>query len=328
MPAQLTEPLTFEPYFRPQVWGGRRLVDVANKELPPGVAVGESWEISAQPRHVSVVESGTWKGKTLDQIWQAARIDLVGSAAEHLPAFPWLIKWLDCHDVLSVQVHPDDATAQKLLGEPFGKTESWVIAHAEPTAKIYAGWKAGVTRAEVESRIADGSIAEAMHSFTPEAGQVVHIPAGTVHALGGGVVVAEIQQTSDATFRLFDWNRVDDQGNSRPLHIEQALAALNFDPEPILPRMPRSNRETMVRCPYYTLERFQLDEPVNIGAGMSAVMVLSGEVQIDFEDDHACRFGRYACGRTVLLPAAIKDATLSPAGDQAVSVLRMTLPNF
>lgn len=321
----LNEPLTFAPYFRPQVWGGRRLADVVDKDLPPGVAVGEAWEISVQPRHVSVVDSGHWKGKTLDQIWHAARIDLAGRAAENLPTFPWLIKWLDCHDVLSVQVHPDDATAQKLLGEPFGKTESWVIVHAEPTAKIYAGWKSGVTRAEVESQIADGTIAEAMHSFTPEVGQVVHIPAGTVHALGGGVVVAEIQQTSDATFRLFDWNRVDDQGNSRPLHIEQALAALNFDQGPIEPMTPQGDREMLVRCPYYVLERIKLEDSLTIQqTGMSVVMVLDGELQIELQGEPRYRYTR---GRTILLPAALKEATLSSVGDQPASLLRMTLPN-
>jgi mannose-6-phosphate isomerase len=318
----LTEPLVFTPHFRPQVWGGRRLADLVDKPLPPGVAIGESWEISAHSRHVSVVESGRHRGRTLDQLWQTARADLVSDAAASLPSFPWLIKWLDCHDVLSVQVHPDDATAQRLLGEPFGKTESWIILHAEPAAKIYAGWKHGVTRAEIESRLENGTIAEAMHSFTPQAGQVVHIPAGTVHALGGGVVVAEIQQTSDATFRLFDWNRVDASGNSRPLHVEQALEALNFDQGPIEPMSPTGEREALVHCPYYTLERIDLNESWNLRqSGLSALIVLAGEIRIDAGHDSAMPFSR---GQTILLPAAMEAATIRSLGEQPASLAWIT----
>jgi len=328
------EPLVFSPFFRPQVWGGQRLAELLNKPLPSGVSIGESWELSAQSRHHSLVQQGPFAGKTLPQLWQTAREKFIGSDHPEVKSFPWLIKWLDCHADLSVQVHPDDALAQRLLGEPNGKTESWVILRAEPTARIYAGWKAGVTRADVVAALAAGSVAECLHRFTPTAGQCIHIPAGTVHALSGGIVLAEIQQTSDATFRLFDWNRVDGLGHARPLHLATAMEAADFTHGPVSPITPSSlpdstdgaEHQLLVECPYYRLERLQLTRSwMAPQGGLSALIMISGSAVLQVPgvatDQPLHR------GMTVLLPAVMPVPTIQPTDDAPAVLLKVCLPN-
>src|SRR5439155_2036239 len=166
---------------------------------------------------------------TLRELMHARRTDLLGAAAARHDTFPLLLKFIDARDSLSVQVHPDDRLAQTLAGVPRGKTEAWVVLHAEPGSRIYAGLKAGVGQRELERAVADGTTADCLHSFEPQAGDCVFLPAGTVHALGGGITVFEVQQTSDTTYRLFDWNRVDAiTGRPRDLHIDKALASTRF----------------------------------------------------------------------------------------------------
>ncbi len=301
----LDEPLVFTPFFRPQVWGGRRLETLLGKELPAGAAVGESWELSTQALHVSRIADGKWAGQSLAELWAERRNELIGD--DPTAAFPWLIKFLDCHELLSVQVHPDDATAQRLLGEPYGKTESWVVLHAEPTAVIYAGLKPGVTREELERRSRDGTVAECLHRFTPRTGDCLHLPAGTVHAVGDGVVMAEVQQTSDATFRLFDWNRVDAQGKSRELHLAQAMESIDFSRGPlrsVTPQRIGDQRELLVECPYYQLERITLNQPwESSGGSLCVAMVLSGTARVT-----AAKYQRdVRAGETVLIPAAVES---------------------
>jgi mannose-6-phosphate isomerase len=325
---RLHEPLVFAPFFRPQVWGGRRLAEAFGKPLPPEGPIGESWELSVQPLHVSQVSEGPWAGTTLQQLWDERRGELLGAANSALPQFPWLIKWLDCRELLSVQVHPDDRTAQELLGEPFGKTESWVVVQADPTARIYAGLLPGVTREELSARSGDGTVAECLHSFVPHPGDCLHIPAGTVHAVGGGVLLAEVQQTSDATFRLFDWNRVDAQGNPRPLHLESALAAIDFSRGPVAPVVPQKSDsqqpEMLVRCPYYTLERIRLGGPWGIVlATLSAWMVLEGTARLRTSDGHYERVCR--AGDVVLVPASVGSLEWQPI-EGTPTLLAVTLP--
>lgn len=311
-PRPLDDPLVFAPFFRPQVWGGRRLAELLHKPLPADVAVGESWELSAQDLHVSRVAEGPWAGVSLKQLWDERRQELMGD--DPAPQFPWLIKWLDCQELLSVQVHPDDAAAQRMLGEPFGKTESWVVLHADPTAKIYAGLKAGITPEELQRRSQDGSVAECLHSFTPQAGDCLHIPAGTVHAVGGGVVIAEIQQTSDATFRLFDWNRVDAQGKSRELHLNQAMECIDFNAGPVNPVEPKRAfvAEHLVHCPYYQLERLTLDTWINVASRGIVLMFLSGTTLLTLPDREYRRL--FQPGESVLIPAIIPKVRCERVG--------------
>ena len=300
-------PLTFTPHLRAQVWGGRRLETVAGKALPPGGVYGESWELSTHPLHISRAISGPWAGQSLKEIWdQVSELwQPVGQREDG--AFPLLVKWLDCDAMLSVQVHPGNECARRLLNEASGKTEAWVVVHAEPTARIYAGLKPGVDRAELERRSADGTVAECLHSFTPVRGDVIHVPAGTVHASGGGIVMAEVQQTSDATFRLFDWNRLGTDGKPRQLHLAEALECIDWKRGPVDP-VARLNLDgpcessltTVNECPYFKFEALAVGrEWINLpGDELTIVMCLSGSLAIgDGEDSLSL-----TTGATCLLP--------------------------
>ncbi len=207
------DPLVFESYLRPQVWGGRRLAELG-KALAPG-AYGEAWEISAHKHHPSRVLEGPLRGMTLAELWDSRARELYGSHRAPPPRFPLLVKFLDCRELLSVQVHPSDELVRELAADEAGKTETWVILDTEPGARIYAGLKPGVTRQDVLRHLDSASVADCLHSFVPKAGDCLFLPAGTVHAVGGGVLMAEVQQSSDATFRLFDWNRPGPDGRLR-----------------------------------------------------------------------------------------------------------------
>ena len=197
------------------IWGGRRLGDLLGKRLPDEQCYGESWEVSDHASHASVVARGPRAGRSLRELIQEFRVPLLGPAALRYERFPWLVKFLDAHDWLSVQVHPNDDHVQTLWPGECGKTEVWFVLDVLPGGRIYAGLKPGVTEVELRAALAAGKVAECLHSFKPQAGDSVFLPAGTIHAVGGGVLLAEVQQTSDATFRLYDWDRCDTQGNRR-----------------------------------------------------------------------------------------------------------------
>jgi mannose-6-phosphate isomerase len=300
-------PLTFTPHLRAQVWGGRRLASVVGKKLPASGLYGESWEISEHSLHVSRAASGPWAGRTLNEIWREVSEQWQPVGQRDDGVFPLLVKWLDCEAMLSVQVHPADDCARRLLNEASGKTEAWVVVHAEPTAKIYAGLKPGVDREEVERRSADGTVAECLHSFTPVRGDVIHVPAGTVHASGGGIVMAEVQQTSDATFRLFDWNRPGADGKPRQLHLAEALECIDWTRGPVDPvaRIDldgpcETSLATVNRCPFFRFESLSVGrEWITLpGDDMAVVMCLSGSFTIG-DGDEALMLG---AGSTCLLP--------------------------
>jgi mannose-6-phosphate isomerase len=297
-------PLTFVPHFRPQVWGGRRLETVLGKPLPAEGRFGESWELSDHKLHQSRVATGPLAGQTLAEVWRSD--DPRGASA-----FPLLVKWLDCDELLSVQVHPTDSLAQKLLNEPRGKTEAWVIVYAEPDARIYAGLKPGVDQAELESRLDEGTVADCLHSFAPVCGDVVYIPAGTVHAAGGGIVMAEVQQTSDATFRLFDWNRPGPDGKPRALHREQALACINWSAGPVNPLTrisldapSASSRRPILTCPYFAFELIDVaNQPQRLRLPndcWSIMMTLSGTLNVAADQDATT----LKAGSTCLVPSS------------------------
>jgi mannose-6-phosphate isomerase len=260
------QPLVFEPYLRPQIWGGRRLEHRLGKALPADGRFGESWEISAHPLHVSRVAEGPLRGTTLDVLAASRGRELLGRAVASPAEFPWLVKFLDCHDQLSVQVHPDDETARRLLSNETGKTEAWVVLEVGPAGRIQAGLKPGTTRADLVRHLDAGSVAECLHSFAPRPGDCVFLPAGTVHAVGGGVLLAELQQSSDATFRLFDWNRLGADGKPRALHRREALESIHWPTGPVVPVEPRAlpevpagaHGERLVDCPYFCIDRYRL----------------------------------------------------------------------
>jgi mannose-6-phosphate isomerase len=315
------EPLVFEPYLRPTPWGGRKLGELFAKPLPEAGNFGESWEISPHPVHVSRVADGPHRGKTLNELCDAYPRELLGTAAGR---FPLLIKLLDCRELLSIQVHPNDALAPKLSAECNGKTEAWVVLHAERGSKIDAGFKPGVTRAEVERRLAEGTLEGALHSFAPQAGQCLYLPAGTVHAVGGGVVMAEVQQASDATFRLYDWNRVGTDGKPRQLHIPEALESIDWSRGPVDPVVPVLIRhegdireEQLVRSECFALDRLTLQAGATLEATGPAIwMGLAGRAKVGETP--------LVAGGSILVPA---EGATSIRAERPATLLRVRFGN-
>ena len=220
--------LRFVPIYQTRVWGGRALETLFGRQLPDTQPYGESWELVDRPEAQSVMRSGPLAGTSLHSIWQDHQRDVFGPAVRRpdAPQFPVLIKVLDCRDDLSIQVHPPAAVAPSLGGEP--KTEMWFVADAAPGARIYAGVRPGVTRKQFEAALGDGTVADCVHQLSPRMGDSLFVPSGRIHALGAGLVVFEIQQNSDTTYRVFDWNRVGLDGQPRALHIRQSLASIDF----------------------------------------------------------------------------------------------------
>ena len=314
------DPLVFTPFYRPQVWGGRNLESRLGKRLPADGRFGEAWEISAQSLHVSRVAEGPLAGALLTDLWAGCAADLAGQSAAEQAEFPLLIKYLDCQDLLSIQVHPTDAIARRFGVGALGKTEAWVVLHAAAEGRIYAGLRPGVTPAELERRLADGTAAECLHSLTPRAGDCIFLPAGVVHAVGGGVLIAEVQQSSDATFRLFDWNRVGADGKPRQLHGEQALASIDWSAGPVNPAVPRKlaglpqgvEGQRLASCDYFTLERFHLAAAMTspYAERLSIWMALAGAAELSSPVTGYRRVLRQ--GETVLAPATAGPLQWTP----------------
>jgi len=226
-------PLTFEPILKERVWGGRNLEKLYGKPLPAGRPIGESWEICDRPGDQSVVANGPLRGRTLHWLMEQFPESLLGPRHPMPPRFPLLIKIIDARDKLSLQVHPPAAVAAQLSGE--AKTEMWYVTRAEPKAELFVGLNKGVTRAKFEEELVSQTVAACFHRIHVKAGDAMFLPSGRVHALGAGIVIFEVQQNSDTTYRVFDWKRVGMDGKPRELHVPQSLASIDFnDFEPAL----------------------------------------------------------------------------------------------
>ena len=235
-----------------RVWGGRELERVYGRTLPDATTpIGESWEIVDRDPEQSIVKEGPFAGKSLHELWTGHREEIFGEGLPDSERFPILIKILDARDDLSIQVHPPIDKADELGGEP--KTEMWVIADADPDAKLYIGLKNGVTRADFEKAIAEGTVEQAVHAVSPKAGESIFIPSGRLHAIGAGLLIHEIQQNSDTTYRVFDWNRVGLDGKPRQLHVEQSLASIDF--ADFEPGMDTPNGDVLAECAYFKTNR-------------------------------------------------------------------------
>jgi mannose-6-phosphate isomerase len=316
----LQQPLRFEPYFRPMIWGGRKIARYLGKNLPTQDAYGESWEVSDHALHQSRLATASHFGVTLRQLMRQHRRELLGTAAERFAVFPWLIKLLDANDWLSVQVHPDDDAVKKLWPGESAKTEAWHVLDAAPGSRLYVGLKPGIGPQQLREALERGTVAECLHAFTPHVGDFVFIPAGTVHALGGGLLIAEIQQTSDATFRLFDWNRLDASGQPRKLHIEESLASIHWDQGPIAPITATEARQRLVACPYFEIERLERASSFPLGElnRLQALIVTQGQGRFDN--------GEFVIpGDVWILPAALPRTMLHP--DAPLAGLLCSLPS-
>lgn len=254
-------PITFEPLYKTRVWGGRQLASLYQRPLPDEQPYGESWEVVDREEDQSVVTSLNYAGKTLNELWKNHREEVFGSGLPESERFPILIKILDCQDDLSIQVHPPAELAPSLKGEP--KTEMWYLAGAEERASLYIGFKGGVTRAQFEQSIHDGTVADYVHRINPQIGESIFIPSGRLHAIGGGNLIFEIQQNSDTTYRVFDWNRMGLDGQPRELHIEESLASIDF--EDFEPAMDTPQGQTLARCEYFQTDEIELAASEMIG---------------------------------------------------------------
>jgi mannose-6-phosphate isomerase len=226
-------PFKFHPIFKERVWGGRKLEELYGKPLPPGKPIGESWEISDRPGDISVIADGPLAGKNLHWLMEHHGRELLGPSAACGGRFPLLVKILDAREKLSLQVHPPAHKAAALGGEP--KTEMWYIADALPGAELYVGLRRGITRAEFERKTKLGTVEDCFHRVPVKRGDVMFLPSGRVHAIGSGLVIFEIQQNSDTTYRVHDWNRLGLDGKPREMHVAQSLESIDFnDFEPSL----------------------------------------------------------------------------------------------
>jgi mannose-6-phosphate isomerase len=308
-------PLHFRPILRSYLWGGRRLGTSLGKPLPADDVWAESWEIADHGADQSVVEFGPLAGTTLHELVGGYGRELLG---RHHPQrqFPLLLKFLDGAQTLSVQVHPNDAQAARLSPPDAGKTEAWLVVEAEPGSVIYAGLKPGVDRKQLQAAIRQGTCEECLNSFPASPGDCVFLSAGTVHALGAGILVAEVQQSSDTTFRLFDWNRLGPDGQPRALHVEQGLGVIDFNRGPIMPQRPqatdRPQVSRLVECDKFVWDRFDFDSPLTVGGDdrCHILTVLQGAVRIEGDPGDS----PLSCGGTVLLPAAVGQVQLAPQG--------------
>jgi mannose-6-phosphate isomerase len=244
-------PLKFRPIYKQRIWGGQKLREVFDKDLPPFEKIGESWELADLPNDKSVISNGELAGQTLISAIEKYAEEITGNEDFSGP-FPLLIKFLDAQDILSVQVHPDPETCRRMgKGEP--KTECWYIISAEPDAVIYKGLKEGVTKEQFVEAIEKGNVADMLAKIPVKAGECHFLPAGTAHAIGPGLLIAEIQMPSDTTYRVFDWNRVDEAGKSRELHIEEALESIHFDTSGDSLSVTTMGR--LVDCEYFRIDK-------------------------------------------------------------------------
>jgi mannose-6-phosphate isomerase len=297
-----------------RIWGGHRLASLFGKRTPDTATIGESWEIVDRPEAQSVVRNGPFRDRTLHELWTRDRDAIFGNVPES-PRFPLLIKLLDAHDQLSLQVHPPEKIAAQLGGEP--KTEFWYVASAIPGARLHVGLRKAVTRKQFENEVRAGTVANLVHSIDVKTGDTIFLPAGRFHGIGGGNVLVEIQQNSDTTYRVFDWNRVDDSGKPRPLHVDQALQSIDFND--VAPALTEPDGEILLRHQLFEIQKWNLAAPriVAPSGQFAIVCCLTGVVRCVDVD---LRPGEFA-----LVAASLPDRQIQPRED-GTTLLRVTIP--
>lgn len=308
------KPLTFHPLLKRIRWGGRRLGSMLHKQIGPEADYAESWEIADHGGDQTIVSRGDFDGLSLSELVIQQNVPLLGRHAGR-NQFPLLVKFLDAADVLSVQVHPDDRQARKFDPTENGKTEAWVILDAQSNSEIFVGLKSGVTAKDMTTALQDGTVEQLLHRIQVRPGDCVFVPAGTVHAIGEGVLLAEIQQSSDLTFRLYDWGRLGADGQPRQLHLKEALHCIDFDRGPVAPIQPvllssDHDHEELVRSSEFVLQRHRSSRPFSLRQddACHVLMVLAGSGTLQAGEDEL----NLALGQTVLLPANRDHVVITP----------------
>jgi len=318
-------PLQFAPSFEYRLWGGRALGEFMDRPLPGDGPIGEAWLLSDRDDCASPVSNGPLTGTTLTTLMQQRKADVLGKHAGRFARFPLLLKFLDVEKMLSVQVHPRDDQVDLIPPGDTGKTEAWVVLRASAGARIYAGLNPGTTRHDL-STLTTASADRYLPAFAPQPGQAVMIEAGTVHSLGDGVLVFEVQENSDTTFRLYDWDHIDARtGKPRPLQIDQALQAINFDqgaigPQPEGPGAPV--HEALLDCAHFRLVRWHQAEAFAVGApdDPRILVCVAGSGRV-IAGGQAVVMHR---GDVVLLPAAVGEGTVQPI--EPVTLFEIAIP--
>ena len=318
VPMQAT-PIQFAPHYMERVWGGRRLETLFGRSLPVADhPFGESWELSDRPEAQSQVKGGPWVGRSLHDLWQNERVPIFGeSLKDHpSPTFPLLMKILDASEDLSIQVHPPESVAAQLGGEP--KTEMWFIAHAEPEAKLYVGLREGADRPSFEQALRDGTVADVVNVIEPKTGDCLFIPSGRLHAIGKGLVIFEIQQNSNTTYRVFDWNRVGLDGKARQLHIDESLQSIDFDDHDIEMAQPDAQGR-LVTCPDFTVaQKSNASQLGTLGENLT-VAVVQGQLTLSGTT--------FQAGDFFILPACMNDDARQVVPTPETTWLEIQIPS-
>jgi mannose-6-phosphate isomerase len=322
-------PLTFQPIFKERVWGGRKLETVYSKPLPPNTRIGESWEISDRPEGTSVISNGPLAGRDLRWLMDRHGSEILGKPIEPGTKFPILVKLLDAREDLSLQVHPPSSKAVSMGGEP--KTEIWYVAQADKDSRLYAGLRPNVTLQEFERKTHDRTVADCFHSIPLEAGDVMFLPSGRVHALGGGTLVFEIQQNSDTTYRVYDWNRMGLDGKPRELHIPQSLASIDFgDTEPDLVREDfKAFAEgglirTLANHEAFIVRQIRVEANAELQWKLGGELIILGVIHGEVLVEGAGEVAAVHPGGFVLIPACLSAAVVRSIGPS--EFLWVTLP--
>jgi mannose-6-phosphate isomerase len=320
-------PLTFRPVYKDYIWGGDRILTKFGRRMPPGI-YAESWEVSTRPEGMSVVADGALGGATLQSLVETHGAALLGTRVGPGP-FPLLVKLIDSRERLSVQVHPNAAAAARNGGE--AKTEMWHVLDAVPGAQVFAGLKAGTGKRDMDAAIRHSRFEDVLATVPVAAGDTVFIPGGRVHALDAGLLILEVQQNSNTTYRLYDWGRVGHDGRPRETHVAQALRVIDWDdagspkvvPSP-LPCPAPNALELLVASPYFRIERLALhgrfDEADDPG-GFRVLFVASGALRLDWPGGTS----RAAAGTSILIPAALRGVHLAPEAGAAL-LIRASVP--
>lgn len=313
-------PLKFKPLYQEKIWGGRNLERVLGRKINSS-HIGESWEICDRGKDQTPVENGDWAGQTLHEVMTRLGTSFLGDQFQQIPEkFPLLFKIIDAQDDLSIQVHPNDEEARKYREKDPGKTEMWYVLNSAQEAKVYCGLKEGIKPDEFKKSLTS-SFLHYLHTYETHPGDVFFIPAGTVHALGKGNVVIEIQENSDITYRLSDWGRLGNDGKPRPLHIEQGLEVTQFQAQ-IKPFHLTANArsETLVSCPY-----FEVQEMSAAGSYSETIPRSSFQVWISIEGEGLLNGVKYQKGDFILLPAHIGKMSLS--AESPTKFLKVFIPS-
>jgi mannose-6-phosphate isomerase len=309
-------PLKFKPVFKERIWGGSRIRDVLGLDFSPLTSCGEAWVLSGVPGSQSVAANGFLKGNELNELVEIYMDDLLGEELfeKHREEFPLLIKFIDANDYLSIQVHPDDAlAAQRKLGN--GKSEMWYILQADPGAGLFTGFNREMNREKYLRHFETKTLKEILNREEVKAGDAFYIPAGRVHALGPGILLAEIQQTSDTTYRIYDWDRVDLQGKSRELHTELALDAIDFRHYPSYRENVRKQDNaavTVADTPFFTTNLISFSKPFvkdyTSRDSFTLFVCIGGSALVDYDQGHV----PLSRGETMLIPAELDRVILCP----------------